>query len=445
YILPFGQAIAELRRGILINEAGAFLWEQLQTGPSYEELLAAFASHYQATEEELPELKADMDEFLGQLMAFGILRAEEPANTCQHPIAESSDSQDSIYTDISIEPDTRNAALFDSQEDFRAQEHFLEIGGLTLRLLGPSAAFAPEFVSFACKAESSKLPDLTVEVLSAYHFADEPTARRCADEPAESCLADERTAPAPADEPAKFRRADTPAAPYLIRHPELTVQDCGDFFRLHFPQAPQIQGMTLRKDGSHARYICTPPFEGQAVTDLFHAIRIAYLYLAQKRGIYALHSASILYQGKAWLFSGQSGAGKSTHTEIWNRLFGVPILNGDLNLLTIRDGAPVVCGLPWCGTSGISTAKDYPLGGIILLKQARHNLCLAPGADRQILLLSQRFISPIWTRGQLENSLQFAETISSLVPVRRLSCTKDDEAAVYMKEQIDSEQRKTHP
>ncbi len=138
------------------------------------------------------------------------------------------------------------------------------------------------------------------------------------------------------------------------------------------------------------------------------------------------------------LFSGQSAAGKSTHTEIWSRLFETPILNGDLNLLTIRDEKPMVCGLPWCGTSGISTTESYPLGGIILLKQARHNLCLTPGPDRQVLLLSQRFISPVWTREQLESNLQFARTLSSLAPIRHLSCTKEDAAAIYMKEQIDS-------
>ena len=77
-----------------------------------------------------------------------------------------------------------------------------------------------------------------------------------------------------------------------------------------------------------------------------------------------------LYRGRAFLVSGSSGTGKSTHSALWHDLYQTPLLNGDLNLLGIRDNIPYAYGLPWCGTSGICTPKDYPLGGIIFLKQA---------------------------------------------------------------------------
>lgn len=41
--------------------------------------------------------------------------------------------------------------------------------------------------------------------------------------------------------------------------------------------------------------------------NLFHAIRLFFLFIAQKKGLFAIHSASILYHDKAWLFSGHSG------------------------------------------------------------------------------------------------------------------------------------------
>ena len=64
---------------------------------------------------------------------------------------------------------------------------------------------------------------------------------------------------------------------------------------------------------------------------LFLAIRPVFLFLAQKKGMFVLHSASLLYLEKAWLFSGPSGMGKSTHTALWKKLFDTPFLNGDLN------------------------------------------------------------------------------------------------------------------
>ena len=38
-----------------------------------------------------------------------------------------------------------------------------------------------------------------------------------------------------------------------------------------------------------------------------------------EKGMFALHSASLLYLEKAWLFSGPSGMGKSTHTALWKK------------------------------------------------------------------------------------------------------------------------------
>lgn len=96
--------------------------------------------------------------------------------------------------------------------------------------------------------------------------------------------------------------------------------------------------------------------------------------------------------------SGPSGAGKSTHTALWNRLFETPLLNGDLNLIGIADGAPFVYGLPWCGTSGIYTPKTCPLGGITLLKRAASDSDNPMTEDEQQLSVMHRLISPSWTK-----------------------------------------------
>ncbi len=264
YILPFGQAVADLKRGILVNETGAFLWEQLQNDPSREELLSAFAAHYQASEQELLQLEKDLDEFLAQLTALGILSTK----ACAMPPVFPADHPAENHAITGVLPSTQEhfseiGALPSPQERFAEigglpspQERFAEIGGLSVRLVGPASAFAPEFAPFSCPPRDEA--DLTVEIVTA------------------------------------LPRCNLADAPFLIRHPELTVQDCQNRYLLHFPQTPQIRKAHLSKDGASARFFCAPPFEEPLVTDLFHAIRLAYLYLAQKRGIFALHCASIL-------------------------------------------------------------------------------------------------------------------------------------------------------
>lgn len=224
----------------------------------------------------------------------------------------------------------------------------------------------------------------------------------------------------------------------LLRTNELQLCDAGFLYRFLFQRSWGIYEMTLTKDGSCATAYCTPDaFDDEHIEQVFHALRFAFLLLAQKYQLYALHSASFLYQGKAWLFSGPSGTGKSTHTNLWHELYDVPLFNGDLNVIGIRDNIPMVYGLPWCGTSGINTIGEYPLGGIVFLKQAPENHVIIPDEPEKAFMLMQRLISPIWDAEQLEEQAAFCEAMAAIAPILSLHCTKENEAAETMKRAID--------
>lgn len=224
----------------------------------------------------------------------------------------------------------------------------------------------------------------------------------------------------------------------LLRTNELQLCDAGFLYRFLFQRSWGIYEMTLTKDGSCATAYCTPDaFDDEHIEQVFHALRFAFLLLAQKHHLYALHSASFLYQGKAWLFSGPSGTGKSTHTNLWHDLYDVPLFNGDLNVIGIRDSIPMVYGLPWCGTSGINTTGEHPLGGIVFLKQASENHVIIPDEPEKAFMLMQRLISPVWDAEQLEEQAAFCEAMAAIAPILSLHCTKENEAAETMKLAID--------
>lgn len=174
----------------------------------------------------------------------------------------------------------------------------------------------------------------------------------------------------------------------------------------------------------------------ESSVDIFHAIRLLYLYRAEFQNIFAIHSASVLYHGKAWLFSAPSGTGKSTHTALWQKYFHTPVINGDLNLITLKNNVPYVHGLPWCGTSGIFDTASYPLGGIILLRQSENDFIEELPAEEQILSVAQRFISPAWTPEQLNTLLSFSDELHDKIYIRRLHCTKKESAARLMQKEI---------
>ena len=62
---------------------------------------------------------------------------------------------------------------------------------------------------------------------------------------------------------------------------------------------------------------------------------------ALKREVMFFHASAVEYQGAAYLFSGASGAGKSTHAAMWKKAFGeaAVVINDDKPLLRFFDRA----------------------------------------------------------------------------------------------------------
>ena len=224
----------------------------------------------------------------------------------------------------------------------------------------------------------------------------------------------------------------------LIKDRELEIIKCKKAYTLLFPEDSQLTHMSISLDGTKACFYCKALYNIDCLREqLFHAFRYAYLIYAQRSGVFALHSSSILYKNKLWLFSAPSGTGKSTQADYWNNLYNTLIINGDLNLIQFSCDEPIVTGLPWCGTSGIYSDGSYPLGGIILLKQGHENTIQELSKAKQQLSVAARLISPTWTSELLDYNLSFTQRLIEHVPVFRYICRKEPEAAVQLHRYID--------
>lgn len=89
-----------------------------------------------------------------------------------------------------------------------------------------------------------------------------------------------------------------------------------------------------------------------------------------------LHASAVELDGKAYLFSGPCGMGKSTHTRLWQQAFGekAQIFNDDKPALRREDGRWYAYGTPWCGKDGINQNRRIPLAGICFLKRGQENI-----------------------------------------------------------------------
>ena len=116
--------------------------------------------------------------------------------------------------------------------------------------------------------------------------------------------------------------------------------------------------------------INSPTFSAYVRFGLWLMLGIA----AAKHHIAAVHSSTIIYNGQAIMFLGESGTGKSTHTRLWREnIEGATLLNDDSPFIGIVDGRPTIYGSPWSGKTPCYKDESYPLRAIVRLSQAPHN------------------------------------------------------------------------
>ena len=101
--------------------------------------------------------------------------------------------------------------------------------------------------------------------------------------------------------------------------------------------------------------------------------QIFYSRLLRYNGM-MLHASALELDGGAYLFSGPSGVGKSTHTTLWQKEYpNARLFNDDKPALRKIDGVWYAYGTPWSGKHGININIKVPLRGICFLRQGSEN------------------------------------------------------------------------
>ncbi len=401
YIIPTGQRIADRRRCLKINQTGCVIWDLLQKDLSWEELLSAYTEYVKSIE---------MTENTKTVNPASI---GEEASTV---------TAASISSDLS----TYVLTLF--------QFGMMQASAKEMQAF-PFAPFQAKGNAYYCRYNIAGIQVHYKGRKEWLHSFFEPFLEDGKENPSAHTVKQSGISQSWHVRPL----SDVPeiAGELLLFGSQLDVYRCSGDYMLRFPSNHHLALCMLSFDGKEAVFYYDGSTQQEAVDELFYGFRAAFFYLAALHGKYALHSASNYYQEKAWLYSASSGTGKTTHVKLWEKLYAVPVLNGDLNLLGMENDEVFVYGIPWCGTSGVYTTKKYPLGGIILLKRGTENrVCKLPQDERQ-LYTAQRMISPAWTEKQVDDSLLFAEKLSDRIPIRQLYCTQEPSAAAVMKEYID--------
>ena len=146
----------------------------------------------------------------------------------------------------------------------------------------------------------------------------------------------------------------------------------------------------------------------------------------------AIHSSCIVCQGKAVLFLGESGTGKSTHTRLWREYIeGAVLLNDDSPMIRVEDGKVWAYGSAWSGKTPCYKQERYELKACVRLSQAPYNkmrklsVLQAYGAIHPSCAPEFAYDDVLY-----DHVSRIIGEILSVVPCYHLACLPDREAAL---------------
>ncbi|MDR0422288.1 MAG: hypothetical protein LBH72_04670 [Proteiniphilum sp.] len=163
---------------------------------------------------------------------------------------------------------------------------------------------------------------------------------------------------------------------------------------------------------------------------LAHFLRAAFGIVAAYRKTIKVHASVIEKEGKALVFLGRSGTGKSTHSRLWKEFVpGCTLLNDDEPVVQIADDGSVrVYGTPWSGSTPCYRNASAEIAAFVHLYQSPENrLTQIKGVHAFTSLLQSAAVLRSDGKNR-ELVISIVEDILKKVPVYRLDNRPDREA-----------------
>ncbi len=165
-----------------------------------------------------------------------------------------------------------------------------------------------------------------------------------------------------------------------------------------------------------------------AMAENIHLCTLFNAMLVKFKGSY-IHSSALKFDDKVYLFSANSGVGKSSHTRRWCRLYPdrAQVINDDKPSFRLVDGKCIVYGTPFAGGTDIQVNTSGELGAIVFIERSDKNYLETLNTSSAIkLLLEQTPHSANAIMG--DKLLALYSELLTKYPVYKLYCTDSDEA-----------------
>ena len=154
-------------------------------------------------------------------------------------------------------------------------------------------------------------------------------------------------------------------------------------------------------------------------------------YLAQSRGV-VLHSCGIKFGESGLLFAGESAAGKSTLTRLWNQAGDVEILSDDRTIVRKKDGDYRMYGTPWYGEAKFGSPQSVKLDRIYFIQHGAANSVRTIKGAESVQNLLTCSSPPYWDADGMEFTIDLFSDLAASVPCYELFVKPDMEIVDYI-------------
>ena len=182
-------------------------------------------------------------------------------------------------------------------------------------------------------------------------------------------------------------------------------------------------------DANWQEVVLTDP--DQTLYALNNAAMLMYAMAMSRKKTALFHSSVVEHQGRAYMFLGKSGTGKSTHSQLWIKYIPETQLVNDDNpvVRVFDDGTATVYGSPWSGKTPCYRNVSYPIGGIVKLEQAPLNRIRRLSGVEAYAEVVPSISGKRWDKALADGLHETENALIKNVPMWHLDCLPDEEAA----------------
>lgn len=150
-----------------------------------------------------------------------------------------------------------------------------------------------------------------------------------------------------------------------------------------------------------------------------------------------LHAACVNTEVGGILFSGASGAGKSTQAELWRRYEMARIINGDRTILGKRDSAWTAYGSPYAGSSRCYVNEGCRVRAIVFVKKAQQCSIRRLEKKEAFRKIYRNLTVNSWDISFVNCVCDLTMEMISEIPVYEMECTREKQAVITLRRELE--------